>query len=83
MICYSCENIKECSLFHDLHVNCAGNFVIKKCINYDEISATKYKHIAEHDDLMALIFDYFTGNLKGQYDYDYAKECIIKALRRL
>ena len=62
MLCYSCEKIRECSIFQAL---CAmsKDFDIKDCRNYEKTSIDKYKLIAQNDSLMRFFYDYFTDDL--------------------
>jgi hypothetical protein len=55
------------------------DFCINDCKDFDDASTYKYRKIAENDDLMKLIYDYFTGNVKG-YSEDVAKEAITSAM---
>lgn len=41
------------------------DFCINDCKDYNKTLKNKYKKIADNDDLMHLIYDYFTGQLKG------------------
>lgn len=87
MICYSCEKIGECSIFQKL-CKISNDFCINDCMEYIKASEFKYKRIAEHDDLMALIYDYFTNQidkeeLPREYSDEEIKECITKAMWRL
>ena len=62
MICYSCRNLNRCSVFRKLH-DVSNDFSINQCQDYND--ETNYRKIAKHDDLMKLIYDYFTGQLVG------------------
>lgn len=77
MDCYSCKNVTWCPAFSTL---CAisDNFCISNCIDYEEEQKYKYKKIAEHDDLMRLIYDYFTNQVEG----DYSDEEVVTAITR-
>lgn len=81
MICYHCKNIGGCETFRSLY-NMSQDFNINHCINYDETSNYKYKRIAEHDDLMHLIYDYFTEQVEG-FDDEYVKEAIARSMWNL
>lgn len=74
MICYDCRNLGNCSVFRQLN-SLSSDFSINNCKDYNE--ENYYKRIAEHDDLMHLIYDYFTGRLKGVSEAEARKaiEC--------
>ena len=87
MICYSCDKIGGCSIFQKLS-KISNDFRIDDCMEYIEAPEFKYKRIAEHDDLMALIYDYFTNQidkeeLPRECSDEEIKECITKAMWRL
>ena len=82
MICYHCKNIGSCKTFQSLY-DTSKDFSINHCTNYDDAPKYKYKRIAEHDNLMCLIYDYFTGQVEGDFSDEYIKESITKALWRL
>lgn len=63
MICYKCNKAGSCSVFRKLYIM-SNDFSINQCKDYNE-SHNAYKRIARHDDLMHLIYDYFTGQLDG------------------
>ena len=73
MICYRCNKASGCSVFRKLH-SMSDDFYINQCEDYNEANNT-YKKIAMHDDLMHLIYDYFTGRLNGVLE-DEAKKAI-------
>lgn len=77
MLCYQCENIKKCTMFNALYCK-SKDFVINDCKDYDEGSKYKYKLIAQNDNLMKLIYDYFTGNVK---EPDVTDEEVVDAIR--
>ena len=81
MICYNCNNIHDCSTFRSLY-SMSNNFSINDCKGYNEASQYKYRRIAEHDDLMHLIYDYFTGQIKD-YSDDEVKRAITLAISNL
>ena len=62
MICYTCEKVESCPTFQTLYAM-SKDFEIKDCRDYEKNSSVKYKLIAEHDELMRLLYDYFTDNL--------------------
>ena len=80
MICYKCNKAKSCSVFKKLH-SMSSDFSINQCECYNELHNT-YKKIAMHDDLMHLIYDYFTGQLKDVSE-EQAKKAIISNLLSL
>ena len=79
MICYSCEKASGCSMFRTLH-SVSNDFCINDCKNYEKASRYKYKRIAEHDDLMHLIYDYFTGQIEGDFSDDEVRKVITNAM---
>ena len=72
MLCNTCDKILSCSAIH-LMVSLSDDFNINTCKNYSEDPKNKYKHISEHDELMAAIYDYFTDNLPDYIDNNIAK----------
>ena len=56
------------------------DFSINDCNTYEKDSAYKYKRIAENDELMHLIYDYFTKQIEGEYSDEYVKEVITTAM---
>ena len=74
MICYRCNKASGCSVFRQLH-SMSNKFSIDQGENYNEANSA-YKKIAMHDDLMHLIYDYFTGKLEGVSE-DEARKAII------
>lgn len=74
MICYRCNKASGCSVFRKLH-SMSDDFSINQCEDYNEANNT-YKKIAMHDDLMHLIYDYFTGQLSGVSEEE-AKKAIV------
>jgi hypothetical protein len=87
MICYTCEKIGECSIFQNLY-KISNDFHIDDCKDYIEVSKYKYRKIAEHDDLMALIYDYFTNQVNiedigEEYTYEEIKDVITRAMWQL
>lgn len=79
MICYRCEKISSCPTFRSL-CSISKDFNIKDCRGYDEASQYKYRRIAENDDLMHLIYDYFTGQVEGGYSDEETKAAITNAM---
>ena len=87
MLCYSCDKIGGCSIFQKL-CKISNDFRIDDCMEYIEASKLKYRRIAEHDDLMALIYDYFTNQLDieelgKEYSDEEIKDLITRAMWRL
>lgn len=87
MICYRCNKISYCSIFQKLY-SMSKDFCINDCGDYDEASAFKYKKIADHDDLMHVLYDYFTDQLdkealRADYSDEEIKEMIKKAMWNL
>ena len=87
MLCYSCDKIGGCSIFQKLY-KISNDFFINDCLEYVGAPELKYRKIAEHDDLMHLIYDYFTNQidseeLNKEYSDEEIKECITKAMWRL
>ena len=86
MICYSCEKIGDCSVFHELY-SMSKDFCINDCKDYDEAPWNKYKRIAEHDELMKVIYDYFThqidSEVESKYSYEEIKDIITEAMWEL
>ena len=81
VICYSCYKASECPTFRKLY-STSKDFCINDCNDYDPVSRYKYKRIAENDNLMHLIYDYFTEQLEG-YTYEEAKMAITSAMWNL
>lgn len=80
MICYKCNQAKNCSVFKKLY-NMSNDFSINQCTDYNE-SNNKYKKIAMHDELMHLIYDYFTGQLVGISEKE-ARKAIVSCISEL
>lgn len=64
VICYHCTKASGCPTFRTLYTM-SKDFCINDCRDFDDASTYKYRKIAENDNLMKLIYDYFTENLKG------------------
>jgi hypothetical protein len=77
VICYHCDKAEGCMTFRNLY-SMSNNFCINECENYKGASE-KYKKIAENDQLMHLIYDYFTGKLVDVSE-SKAKEVITSAM---
>ena len=77
MICINCSKALECPKFAEMR-NIFGSFEdfsINKCKNFED--GYKYRKIAEHDDLLRLLYDFFTGQIEG----DYSDEEIIESIK--
>ena len=77
MICYRCKRVHICPMFQRLY-NASKDFSINDCKDFDEELSCKYKKLAENDDLMHLIYDYFLGQL----EVDVAEEEVVRAIKR-
>ena len=77
MICYRCKNVHVCPTFQGLY-NASKNFSINDCKYFKEEPSCKYKKIAENDDLMHIIYDYFLG----QVEIDVTDEEVVKVIKR-
>lgn len=80
-ICCNCTKAIDCSIFRTLY-SMSQDFCINDCKDFDEMSDFKYRKIAENDDLMHLIYDYFTNNLT-MCSEDEAKKILINAIENL
>lgn len=78
MICYSCSKASSCPVFRTLYTM-SDDFCINNCKDYDE-SQFKYKKIAENDNLMHLIYDYFLEQIDGGYSEEQARSVIKSTL---
>lgn len=79
MICYRCQHAYDCVLIRFAH---SEKFEISNCASFSESNEFRYKHIAENDALLKLIYDYFTDNVDG-HTLDAAKEAITRAIQKL
>ena len=79
MLCYHCEKASGCPTFRTLH-SMSKDFSINECRDHVDVSKYKYRKIAENDDLMRLIYDYFTDQIEGGYSKAQAKSAIKSAL---
>ena len=77
MICYHCENVKYCPTYKMLYGK-SKDFSINECKDFNEVSKYKYRHIAENDELMHLIYDYFLG----QVEVDATEEEEVRVIKR-
>lgn len=77
MICYRCEKVGLCPIYRKLY-SLSTDFSIKNCKDFDEVSKYKYRHIAEHDELMHLIYDYFLG----QVEVDASEEEVVRVIKK-
>ena len=82
MICYNCENVNTCDIFHAINFS-SDDFCINQCKYYDDACKYKYKRIANHDNLMRLIYDYFTDQVQGDYSEQEVKDTIINTILNL
>ena len=57
------------------------DFYINDCEDYDEESEFKYKRIADHDDLMYLLYNYFTDQIDKDLRMDYSDEEIKEMIK--
>lgn len=79
MICYHCNKIGGCPTFQTLY-SMSNDFCINNCNDYDEASQYKYRKIAEYDELMHAVYDYFTNNLPDDITEKEAKKAITNAM---
>lgn len=86
MICYKCEKLNSCNILQKLYL-ISNDFCINNCKEYIEESKFKYRKIAEHDNLMALIYDYFTNQIENEVSNKYSdeeiKDILTKAMLEL
>ena len=78
MICYSCDKASSCEVFRMLY-GMSNDFCINDCREYNE-SQIKYKKMAEKDNLMRLIYDYFLEQIEGGYSQEQARKAIVREL---
>ena len=81
MLCYHCDKANSCPTLRTLY-SMSKDFCINECRDYNETLKNKYKKIAFNDNLMHLIYDYFTGQLEGCTEAQ-AKRAIISTLMDL
>lgn len=81
MKCYNCEKISNCSIFQKLY-KISNDFSINNCLEYIEASEFKYRKIAEHDYLMALIYDYFTNQIEEEIANRFSDEEIKEIIKK-
>lgn len=67
MICGHCAKLKDCPKFSRMYSDFEDGFDINKCKEYEDEKKYKYKKIAEHDDLMHLLYDFFTEQVEGNF----------------
>ncbi len=83
MICYHCKNIYNCKTFQTLY-DTSKDFNINHCTNYKCDDVYKYRRIAEHDDLMHLVYDYFTNQITDvNLNDNEIKDAITRAMWNL
>lgn len=77
MICYRCKKAHTCPVLQRLY-DTSKDFSINDCKNFDEEPSCKYKKIAENDNLMHLIYDYFLG----QVEVDATEEEVVRVIKK-
>lgn len=82
MLCYHCQKVQECPIFRKLYTKSA-DFSINDCKDYVSTGKYKYRKIAENDELMCLIYDYFTGQVKGEYSDEEIRQVITSTMWNL
>lgn len=82
MICYNCTKAERCPMIRML-CSVSGDFCINDCKEFDETSKYRYRKIAEHDELMHLIYDYFAEQIEGDFSEKEVVAVIKDALLRL
>lgn len=83
MLCYSCDKIGGCSIFQKLY-KISNDFFINDCLEYVGAPELKYRKIAEHDELMHAIYDYFTNQIEYEnLSYNEIKEALTRAMWEL
>ena len=75
MICYHCQKVKECSTFRTL-CTMSKDFSINDCKDYDLADEYKYRKIANDDNLMRLLYDYYTDQMKVDVPDEVIKQAI-------
>lgn len=76
MICGRCAKVKDCPKFQRMYFD-FEDFSINKCQYFEDEEKYRYKKIAEHDDLMHLLYDFFTEQVEG----DFSDEEIIRVIK--
>jgi hypothetical protein len=79
MLCYHCQKVQECPIFRNLYTKSA-DFSINDCKDYVSAEKYKYRKIATNDDLMRLIYDYFTGQVKVKYSDEEIRQAITSTI---
>ena len=82
MNCYSCKKASTCPLLSALY-EVSLDFSIKQCKNYEAVPQYEYRKIARHDELMHLIYDYFTGQVEGGFSDEQVVNVIKRELQKL
>lgn len=82
MKCYSCKRASVCPLLNALYKK-STDFSIKQCGDYEAVPQYEYRKIAKHDELMHLIYDYFTGQVEGGYSDEEVVNVIKRELQKL
>lgn len=82
MNCYKCDNFLICNHPKYAYEN---NFTIEDCKNFSLSDCYKYMKIAKNEELLLLIYNYFTGEeeLYSLYDKEEIEETIRKAIKNL
>lgn len=78
MICAKCNNLRSCDIVnHSININSCKNFILNDIY--------KYLKIAENEDLLLLIYNYFTNEeeLYSLYTKKEIEEKIQKAIKSL
>ena len=77
MICINCAKALECPKLAEMRniFDRLDDFSINKCENYEDVY--KYRKIADYDELLRLLYYFFTGQIEG----DYSDEEIIKSIK--
>lgn len=82
MICYKCEDFLTCN-----HPKYAfeNNFTIEDCKNFSLADCYKYIKIAKNEDLLLLIYNYFTKEeeLYSLYTKEEIEEKIKEIIQKL
>lgn len=79
MICHRCQHAYNCST---LRYAFKEEFSIDSCKNFIVAPQYRYKRIADNNELMRLIYDYFTGRIEGHSE-DEVKAAITRAMYEL
>lgn len=77
MICFNCKNVSKCSLALAAF---EGEASIDSCKTFIPNNKYAYREIANNDDLMHVIYDYFLNNIDEETLNDHGGYEGIKAL---